>query len=184
MTTRGSVSGDERVRLFCAVRLPEPVVARLEPWQRENLSGGRLVRPEDLHITLAFLGSRPRTELPTITDELRAAAKKAERPMFTVRRYHETPRVGMLILDEQHLSHGSALAYDLQQRLEALGVPLRERRPWKAHITVMRFRERPRLDPPLPVLGTFEPSDAGVYMSVLRPTGAQYEVLESVPLGG
>ena len=29
----------------------------------------------------------------------------------------------------------------------------RERRPWLPHVTVLRFRERPRLDPPLPELG-------------------------------
>ena len=58
----------------------------------------------------------------------------------------------------------------------------REGRPWLPHVTVLRFRSRPRLDPPVPDLGQFRPSDAAVYMSALRPTGAQYRVLESVPL--
>jgi hypothetical protein len=49
---------------------------------------------------------------------------------------------------------------------------------------VLRFRERPRLRPSLPDLGRFSPSDAAVYLSRLRPTGAQYEVVESVALGG
>ena len=44
----------------------------------------------------------------------------------------------------------------------------------------LRFEERPRLEPPLPELGEVCPSDAAVYSSVLRPGGAQYEVLESV----
>jgi 2'-5' RNA ligase len=184
MSSLDSVGGDERSRLFCALRLPATIIERLAPWQEENLTGGRLVRPEDLHITLAFLGHRPASELPAITTELRAAAKNTQRPTFKVRRYHETPRVGMLILDEQHTSHGAALAYDLQQRLETLGIALKERRPWKAHVTVIRFRERPRLAPPMPELGTFKPSDAAVYISRLRPSGAQYHVLEAVALGG
>ncbi len=183
MTSAGNVEESERLRLFCALRLHDAVIERLEPWQHEHLSGGRLVRPEDLHITLAFLGSRPRSELPAITAELQEAAKRAKRPTFSVVRYHETFRVGMLVLSEGNRD-GAALAYDLQGRLETLGVFRREHRPWKAHITVIRFRERPRLDPPLPDLGTIRPSDAAVYMSDLRPTGAQYEVLESVPLGG
>src|SRR5215211_4532760 len=58
------------------------------------------------------------------------------------------------------------------------------RRAWLPHVTVLRFRERPRLRPELPDLGEVSPSEAAVYSSVLRPTGAQYEILESVPLGG
>jgi 2'-5' RNA ligase len=60
----------------------------------------------------------------------------------------------------------------------------REQRSWLPHVTVVRYRERPRLRPPAPELGSFTPSDAAVYMSSLRPTGAEYAVLEAVPLGG
>jgi 2'-5' RNA ligase len=70
------------------------------------------------------------------------------------------------------------------ERLERLEVYQRERRRWLPHITVLRFRERPRLDPPPPDLGPVRLSEAAVYISVLRPSGAQYDVLESVALGG
>jgi 2'-5' RNA ligase len=79
---------------------------------------------------------------------------------------------------------GRAVAERLFDGLEALGVYRREARPWLPHVTVLRFRERPRLRPPLPDLGEVSPSDAAVYSSVLRPGGAQYEVLDAVPLGG
>ena len=76
------------------------------------------------------------------------------------------------------------LARDLFGRLERLRVYEREKRLWLPHVTVVRFRERPRLKPPLPELGEFSPSDAAVYHSVLRSTGAQYVVVESFALGG
>src|SRR5207237_562441 len=79
--------------------------------------------------------------------------------------------------------HG-ALADDLRERREQLGVYEGERRVWLAHVTVLRFRQRPRLDPSLPDLSAFSPSDAALYHSVLRSTGAQYEVLEAFALGG
>ena len=41
-----------------------------------------------------------------------------------------------------------ALAGDLHERLERLGVYEPEARPWLPHVTVVRFRERPRLAPP------------------------------------
>jgi 2'-5' RNA ligase len=89
----------------------------------------------------------------------------------------------MLTFDDEGERAG-ALARDLHTRLEALGVYEPERRKWLPHVTVLRFRDRPRLKPELPVLEPFAPSDAAAYLSRLRPGGAQYEVLESVALGG
>jgi 2'-5' RNA ligase len=77
---------------------------------------------------------------------------------------------------------GAALAADLGGRLEGLGVYRREARPWLPHVTVLRFRERPRLQPEPPALGEFAPSDAAVYVSQLRPGGAHYEALETARL--
>jgi 2'-5' RNA ligase len=88
----------------------------------------------------------------------------------------------MLVCDDEAGAAG-ALARDLHERLERLGVYERERREWLPHVTVARFRERPRLDPPLPDLGPVVTSEAAVYMSVLRPSGAQYSILESVAIG-
>ncbi len=76
------------------------------------------------------------------------------------------------------------LAGDVQERLERLGVYRREGRPWLPHLTVARWRERPRLRLEPPAVGTFVPSDAAAYLSRLHPGGARYEVLESVALGG
>ena len=89
----------------------------------------------------------------------------------------------MLVLSDEG-GAATAVARDLHGRLEELGVYEPEQRPWLPHLTVIRFRERPRLQPPLPELEPFGPSDAAVYHSVLRSTGAQYEVVESFALGG
>ena len=183
MTSTGSVGGRDRLRLFCALRLPDDALDRLETWQPANLDGGRVVPREHLHITLAFLGSRPAEELGAIAGALREAASAAGKLLFSAERYRETRSVGMVVLRDE-TGAGGRLAERLFAGLERLRVYERERRPWLAHVTVLRFRARPRLDPPVPDLGTFEPSDAAVYMSALRPSGAQYEVLESVPLGG
>ncbi len=78
----------------------------------------------------------------------------------------------------------SALAADLHERRERAGVYEREQRPWLPHVTVLRFQRPARLRPELPQLRPVSPSEAAVYSSVLRPTGAQYEILESAPLGG
>ncbi len=184
MSSPASVRGRERPRLFLAFELPRVAVERLAEWQRCELTGGRVVPPENLHVTLAFLGARPAEELASIAGALRAAAAEAdEQPVLTPEHYRETRSVGMVTCDDEE-DRATRIAEDVFERLEQLGVYERERRRWLPHITVLRFRERPRLDPPLPDLGPVRLSEAAVYISELRPSGAQYDVLESVALGG
>ena len=157
----------------------------VERWQCEHLHGGRIVPREHLHVTLAFLGATPAERAPDVATALGAAAARARAIEFVLPagRLRVTRSVAMLVLRDL-AGTALALAEDLFDRLEQLGVYEREKRPWLPHVTVLRFRERPVLDPPLPELGRFSPSEAAVYHSVLRPTGAQYEVLHSVALGG
>jgi 2'-5' RNA ligase len=179
MTGAGSVEDDVRIRLFCALRLPDPVVDALVDWQAQLPDGQfRPVPPDNLHVTLAFLGHRPRRDVEPIAAEVEAAARAAQPVRLSVGGYRETRSVGMLVLDEAEGAAG-ALAADLHERLERLGVYKPEKRVWLPHVTVVRFRERPRLEPALPKLGPVVPSGAAVYLSRLRPTGAQYVVLKN-----
>ena len=181
MNDAASVAADERLRLFCALRLPDHVVERLAAWQAEHVRAGRAVPRDNLHVTLAFLGSRPRSDLNAIVGALRDAASRAAPIELSVERYREGRSAGMLVLADAG-GAAASLADDVQGRLEALRVYRRETRAWLPHVTVVRFKQRPRLDPPVPDLPPFPPSDAAAYLSRLRPSGAEYVVLESVPL--
>jgi 2'-5' RNA ligase len=185
MTSSGSVERDERIRLFLGFRLPEPAARTITGWQREELPGHG-VRPvpfENLHVTIAFLGSRPAAEVGPIAGVLREAVAGVPPPLLAPVRYRETRSVGMLVFDDEE-GRATRIAEGAHRGLAELGVYEPEQRPWLPHLTVVRFRERPRLRPALPDLEPVTMSDAAVYMSRLRPTGAQYEVVESVPLGG
>ena len=87
--------GDERFRLFCALQLPDETLAALTAWQERHLSAGRIVPPANLHVTLAFLGSRPAGEVGAITRELAEAAAAARPARFRTVRYRETRSVGL-----------------------------------------------------------------------------------------
>jgi RNA 2',3'-cyclic 3'-phosphodiesterase len=177
-----SVEGRERLRLFCALRLPEPVLDALCDWQALELRRERVVPRSNLHVTLAFLGHRPAGELPGIVGALRESAAVAEPIRLLPARYRETRSVGMLVLKDL-AGTATAFADDLFGRLEQLGVYERERRAWLPHVTVVRFRRPARLRPPLPDLGEIVPSDAAAYLSRLGPKGAEYFVVESFVLG-
>ncbi len=172
----------ERLRLFLALELPEAVETALDSWVEGHVVHERSRRVHSFHVTLAFLGSRLAAELDGIVGALRESA--AECAPFTLEpvRYRETRAVGMLVLADPS-GEASSLAERLHGRLERLGVYEPERRPWLPHVTVVRFRERPRLEPPLPEIEPFAPSGAAAFLSRLRRTGAQYEALESCPLG-
>ena len=185
MSSSGTVGDDERLRLFLGFRLPDAVGDAVAAWQRAELDVERvrIVPLGNLHVTIAFLGSRPAGEVETVASALRGAVGDVARPVLTPVRYRETRSVGMLVLDDEE-GRATRIAEGAHARLEKLGVYESEARNWLPHLTVVRFRERPRLEPSIPELGAVTMSDAAVYMSRLRPDGAQYEVLESVPLGG
>jgi len=176
-----SVGRDERLRLFLAIRLPEQAVGALAGWQARELQG-RIVPRENLHVTLAFLGFRPAGELPAILGVLERAAADSAPLRLDATGYRETRSVGMLTLADQ-ADAAAALAERLHGELEQLGVYRREARPWLPHVTVLRFRERPRLRPEPPTLGWVS-SDAAAFLSRLHPSGARYEVHDSFRLGG
>jgi 2'-5' RNA ligase len=175
-----TVGGDERLRLFLALELPEDVCQALRAWGERHLERGR--RVETFHVTLAFLGSQGREAVDPIIRALREEASTTARFTLEPLRYRETRSVGMLVLDDPSGS-AAGLAVRLHARLEELGVYEQERRRWLPHITVLRFRDAPKLHPPLPETGPFVPSGAAALLSRLHPSGARYEVLESCSLG-
>ena len=177
------MAGDERLRLFCALQLPDEALDDLAAWGSAHLRDGRVVRREDLHVTLAFLGSRPAGEVQAILDELRAASAAGAPAELRPVRYRETRSVGMLVCDDVG-GRAAALADDLQERLERLGVYRRERRSWLPHVTVLRFRSPAGLRPELPNTCSIHVVRSALYRSILGAGGARYDALETAALGG
>jgi 2'-5' RNA ligase len=179
---------DERIRLFCALQLPDETVEALTAWQAANLRHGRIVPPENLHVTLAFLGSRPAEEVPVIMGALRAASSAAGPVELGPVRYRETRSVGMIVLKDV-TGAATALADDLAARLERLGVYRFERRPWLPHVTVLRFKERAGLTPEGTNIRSVHVVRSALYRSSLgrgsaEYSGARYDALETAALGG
>ena len=87
----------------------------------------------------------------------------------------------MLVLRDR-AGAAAPFAGQLHRELAARGLYRPENRDWLPHVTVLRYRDRPRLAPPLPPLAPFAPSGAAAFLSRLHPSGARYEVLESFRL--
>jgi RNA 2',3'-cyclic 3'-phosphodiesterase len=182
------VGTGERIRLFCALDLPDEARAELASWA-SALHRGRLVPAENLHVTLAFLGHRAAGEVPAIVAELHAASAAARPAELRPLRYRETRSVGMIVLDDAG-GAATALADDLQGRLERLGVYRREARSWLPHVTVLRRPERGGEPPELANMCSIHVVRSALYRSSLasgasqEQRGARYDALETAALGG
>ena len=176
------MDGGDRIRLFCALQLPDDARAELAEWAAARLHGDRLVRADDLHVTLAFLGHRPASEVPRLLSELRAASADAAPAELRPLRYRETRSVGMIVYEDVGGS-ATALAADLQARLERLGVYRREVRPWLPHVTVQRFRGPAGDRPETANMRSIHVVRSALYRSQLGRCGARYDAVETAALG-
>jgi RNA 2',3'-cyclic 3'-phosphodiesterase len=193
-------AGEERVRLFVALELPDAAREALVRWRQSALSeasgvaGGsgaprlRLVRPEDLHATLCFLGSRRAAEIEPIGAACGVVAGEPPvesalgEPLWLPRR---RPRVLAVSLRDAEGAL-ARLHRSLSAALVAGGWYATESRPFLAHVTVARVGGDARLRPPelaSPPADPIRCSRVTLYRSRLSPAGARYEPLTTVELG-
>lgn len=187
-----------RARLFVALDLPNDLREEIVSWGREALVDPALrpVAPESLHVTLAFLGSRPEEEIEAIAAVVRERVGPA--PWVELLDPEPRPPRGRARLYAlPALSPGTeALQAGVAEGLAAEGFYEPEKRPFWPHVTVARVRpegrgsRRPAVvsSPPGQVPGSL--SEARIcrrmtlYRSVLQPTGARYVPLAQVQLPG
>jgi 2'-5' RNA ligase len=182
------VAGSERIRLFCAFQLPPASVAELAAWQHEHLpvlvaGGGRIVPAANLHVTLAFLGSRPVSDVSQICGVLAETAAEGTPAELRPVAFRRARGIGMIVCEDV-TGAAAAFAAVLGERLEGLGAYRREARAWLPHVTVLRSKKQAGAAPPVTNIRSISVVRAALYASALRPTGAHYDVLETVALGG
>jgi RNA 2',3'-cyclic 3'-phosphodiesterase len=158
-------------------------------------SGSLKVVPTDrLHLTLKFLGDTEEGLVPEIVTAIREATAEVRPFELRIRGAGAFPSLGRMNVIWVGAEGAEALARiaeTLEASLESLGFP-RERRPWKAHVTLARVKGHRDLDRVRQILeaqrdasfGTISVDAVHLKKSVLKPEGAEYTILESVPLTG
>ena len=183
------MSAPDHVRAFVALELDarlREAMGELQARLRPRLGRIHLVRPEGIHLTLCFLGSTTPQQMDTMRPLLAAAAAAcppAEVPVCGLGIFPErgSPRVLWLGLDVP------AAIHDLQKACERAALKAgfeKEGRPFKAHLTLGRWRDRvPRPELPAADLGATGLETLVLFRSDLRPGGAVYTRLETFALG-
>jgi 2'-5' RNA ligase len=186
------------VRLFVALEIPSAVRDNLAAQIRglRDLSSKvadkrpHWVRPENLHVTLKFIGEVSPTKLDSIRSALSAIRSDAPVDLkfhglgfFPNENY---PRVLWAGLDAT--TNLTTLAGDIDGALESQGVA-RERRAFTPHLTLARI-EPPGLHERLRAViqdnrarefGSFQTREFYLIESKLKPSGAEYTTLASFP---
>ena len=166
------------MRLFFALWPDDAVRAELARWSRElhALCGGRTTRPENLHVTLAFLGG---VEEARVAEVERAAGEVA-------------PKTVSLVLDQPGYWKQNRIAWAgasvVPPELEALVSELRgalaksrirfDAKSFVSHVTLLRDAREPKGIPALdPIL--WKVDGFALVQSVTLPGGSRYEVRRS-----
>ena len=193
-----SKSGDiKNIRSFIAIELPQEIIETIKKLQeqlRKYRLNVRWVRPENIHLTLKFLGDISEADIAPITGTLKAAAD-------TVKPFHlkgqglgifpamNRPRVIWLgVSGDVEILKKVQLC--VEEGLEQRGFP-KEGRPFQAHLTLGRVKgslDKRILLETIEQFGNFE-SDSFTAKSVilfhsnLQRNGAVYTKLADVPFG-
>lgn len=170
------------LRLFFALWPDEATRVALNQtgkWLHQHW-GGRRMRADTLHLTLAFLGSTPVDQL----DVLVACADAVQTSVFELVLdqvgYWRHNRIGWLGASET-LSQHVELVAALNGALQAAGFPV-DARPHVPHVTLLRNTLGGEMPTCAPVRWPIK--DFVLVKSATESSGAQYEVIRRWPLVG
>lgn len=157
------------------------LVCDLQP----RVQGVRWVAADAWHVTLRFLGESSPPSLQLLEARLREAAAACPRGEASVSGLGLFPERGAPRVLWLGVSLPPALLA-LQARCEEEAVAAgfaRETRPFRSHLTLGRWRDRaPRPELPAALLGPLPMESLVLMRSELRPPGAVYTPLATLPL--
>ncbi|MCP4715590.1 MAG: RNA 2',3'-cyclic phosphodiesterase [Deltaproteobacteria bacterium] len=185
----------ESLRTFIALELPEQLKKRLGKLRDElqgRVSGVRWVKPDNIHLTLKFLGPTGADKVERIAGILKQESRGLMAFSLQVAGLGAFPntRNPKVVWAGLKVDEGLAI---LQQRLELALVPAgfaEEKRPFVPHLTLGRVR-KPQARTELRAvfeqhgeidLGTYTACRVTFYQSDLLPSGPVYTVLKAFEL--
>ena len=186
----------ETLRTFIAIELPETAVSfviRIQEVLKSYRFKIRWVQPENMHLTLKFLGDIHREDRVRIEDAISNAAKECEPMQFAVKGMGVFPGVKRPRVVWCGLKGDTASLVDLQGCLDEKLIDVgfsKEKRPFKGHLTLGRAKGPVSpgkiIDAMKEISGfeskPFQVEAIALISSDLKPSGAVYTRLKSISL--
>lgn len=183
-----------KVRCFISIELESSIKNNINDFILQNnlskiFSGVRWIKPDNLHITLAFLGD---ISADRISDVKKILTKIAPNHMpFSIDLSDlgffpnlKNPRVLWIGIKEQ--PNLLKLKDDIDRRLDAFNISY-DKKPFSPHLTIGRIKNPLKIEPKavaeLEFKVSFLVTEIYLMKSDLSPTGASYTNLYNVKLG-
>ncbi len=185
------------MRCFIAIELDETIKRQLIAAQdlfRQLTGKISWVKPEQMHLTIKFLGSLPETKIPEVTEAMKTAISKSRITSFefTIKGLGAFPRpvsprilwAGVTLTDPMKKLHKA-----IDAELSLLEIPPDERE-FTPHLTLARIKSKTTPQACKNIIennadftaGTQRVEHITLFASQLKPTGAVYTVLSQVSL--
>ena len=179
------------MRLFVAIEIPDEVRRNLTQLVREFRTASpetKWVRPENLHVTLKFLGASDMEKSEQVKSALSSihSTQSVKLEFRGIGFFPNSKRPRVLWIGIASSSNLSTLAAEMDSSLHKLGFPLEDRK-FTPHLTLARF-DHALLSPALRAaiaenasrqFGTFSTGQFHLIESKLKSTGAEYTTLQS-----
>jgi len=192
------------IRAFIAIPLTREVHQQLGLFiQSHGLAnrdaGFRPVKPENIHLTLKFLGDVKAASLPAISEHLDRLTVTLKQTSITISGlgafpgWFKQPRV--IWVGVQPVEPIQRMSEQIEKAISALGFPA-ERKPFSPHLTLARVNQqvagqryqevitRLRNLQPAPVFGDMVADKIILFKSDLQPSGPVYSILSAHRLKG
>jgi RNA 2',3'-cyclic 3'-phosphodiesterase len=188
---------ERTLRAFVAFKLPEHVMDRAAALQGALKASGlklQWVKPQNLHLTLKFLGDIPEADVSKVgaaIDHVVGNEPPLEMTLQGMGAFPGIKRPRVLWVGfGGHVQDLKRLHLKLEDQLDKIGFD-RDKRGFKAHLTIARIKRRvapERLLDAIKALGDFPPHSfvarkMVLYKSDLRTQGAVYTPLAEAELG-
>ncbi len=187
-------------RLFVAIDLPDDIVSGIQSLQddfRSQLDGSMRMRwtpPENIHLTLKFLGATESDLVDPVGEVLEDHASRVAPFEMTVGGLGafprpNNPRVLWVDVDSESNERLVDVHDHFEDELKERFNIERDEHPYKAHVTFGRVKSSrspnlARLENQLPQgpFGSFEVDEWVLYESERTPDGAEYTIIRRAPL--
>jgi len=183
------------MRTFIAIELSDHVKKKIEQLQaplKKTNTFVSWVKPENIHITLKFLGEVPENKINEVfsaTGKALEGAKKFTMSLKGLGAFPDVRRPRVIWIGsgsgEKELSY---LANRVEEEMEKIGFP-KENRKFSAHFTIGRVKSSKNIEKLMELVKSsdfsteeIEIKEVVVMKSQLHPAGAIYTPLKKIPL--
>lgn len=183
------------LRLFIGVELPGDVKRLLNDVSsslKDQVPGARWVRPDNIHLTLKFLGSTPEDKLDDIVAALEGVVEDFRKFYFSLGEVGGFPSKKRARVLWVGVQHGAAELIALSKAIEDALAPLgfeREKREPTPHITIARINQPKSVEQAVAEIdlatcaGRLVNVDSlTIFQSRLKRSGAEYTPLRQISL--